>query len=48
MKRYYIHIPQWIHIAMTCYGNSRRDALTRFKRQHGFTRMPSGYGIWEA
>jgi hypothetical protein len=46
--KYYIHIPQWIHVAMTCYGTSRKDALKQFKRQHGLLRMPRGYAIWEA
>jgi hypothetical protein len=48
MTRYYIHIPSWIHVAMTAYGSSRKDAIARFKHQHGLTRMPRGYGIWEA
>jgi len=48
MIRYYIHIPQWCHIAMTAYGNNKKDALARFKHQHGMLRMPKGYGIWEA
>jgi hypothetical protein len=47
MKRYFVHIPSWAH-AMTCYGNSKKDAVARFRHQHGFTRMPKGYGIWEA
>jgi hypothetical protein len=47
MKTYYVHIPGWAH-AMTCYGTNRRDAIRRFRHQHGMTRMPSGYGIWEA
>jgi hypothetical protein len=48
MNRYFIHIPSWIHVAATCYGTSRKDAIARFKHQHGLIRMPSGYGIWEA
>lgn len=47
MKKYFVHIPSWAH-AMTCYGLSRQDAVARFRHQHGFTRMPKGYGIWEA
>ena len=47
MIRYYVHIPTWIH-AMTCYGTSRKDAIARFRKQHGLLRMPNGYGIWEA
>jgi hypothetical protein len=46
MKKYYIHIPGWA-FAMTAYGNSKSDALAKFKAQHGMTRMPNGYGIWE-
>jgi hypothetical protein len=48
MKTYYIHIPTWIHIPMTCYGINKKDAIARFRKQHGFLRMPKGYGIWEA
>ena len=48
MTRYYIHIPQWCHIATTTYGANRKDALQRFKKQNGLLRMPKGYGIWEA
>jgi hypothetical protein len=47
MTRYCIHIPAWVY-AMTAYGASRKDAIARFKHQHGLTRMPRGYGIWEA
>ena len=48
MKQYYIHVPQWIHVAMTCYGFNKKNAIERFKKQHGMSRMPRGYGIWEA
>jgi hypothetical protein len=48
MIRYYIHVPTWIHIAVTAYGTSRKDAIARFRKQHGLLRMPKGYGIWEA
>jgi hypothetical protein len=47
MTKYYIHIPTWAH-AMTCYGTNKKDAVLRFKAQHGMIRMPSGYAIWEA
>lgn len=47
MKKYYVHIPGWAH-AMSAYGCHKRDALYRFKHQHGLTRMPRGYGIWLA
>ena len=47
MKRYHIHIPGWAH-SMTAYGMDKRDAIDRFKHQHGISRMPRGYGIWEA
>jgi len=47
MKRYYIHICGWAH-SMTAYGNGKRDAIARFRKQHGMNRMPKGYGIWEA
>lgn len=47
MKKYFLHIPGWAH-AMTEYGTNKRDALNRFKKRQGFTRMPKGYGIWEA
>lgn len=47
MIKYYIHIPGWAH-AMNAYGLNKRDAIDRFKHQHGMSRMPRGYGIWEA
>ena len=47
MKHFYVHIPGWAH-AMSCYGISKRDAINRFKHQHGMSRMPSGFGIWES
>lgn len=47
MKRFYVHIPGWAH-SMTAYGMNKKDAVQRFKHQHGMTRMPRGYGIWEA
>ena len=48
MKHFYIHIPSWIHRAMTQHGYDKKDAIKRFKRQYGFVRMPKGFGIWEA
>ena len=48
MRHYLIHIPTWIHRAMTQHGYDKKDAIKRFKRQYGFVRMPKGYGIWEA
>jgi hypothetical protein len=45
MTKYYIHVPGWTH-SMTAYGMDKRDALNRFKHQHGISRMPRGYGIW--
>jgi hypothetical protein len=48
MKKYFLHIPTWIHIAVTCYGINKKDALKRFKHQHGINRMPNKYAIWEA
>lgn len=47
MKRFYVHIPGWAH-SMTAYGFNKKDAVKRFKHQHGMIRMPRGYGIWEA
>jgi hypothetical protein len=47
MKKYLLNIPTWAH-CMTAYGISKRDAVKRFKHQHCITRMPNGYGIWEA
>jgi hypothetical protein len=47
MKNYRIHIPGWVY-CMAAYGLNKRDAITRFKKQQGFNRMPKGYGIWEA
>jgi len=44
---YYIHIPGWVY-SMTCYGASRKAAISSFREQHGLTRMPKGYAIWEA
>lgn len=46
-KAYFLHIPNWIY-AMTAYGSSKRDAVIKFKKQHGIGRMPRGYKIWEA
>lgn len=45
MNKYFLHIPGWAH-AMTAYGTSKKDAIYRFKKQHGIIRMPKGYGIW--
>ena len=47
MIKYYVHIPGWVY-AVTAYGLNKRDAVNRFKHQHGMSRMPRGYGIWEA
>lgn len=47
MQSFYIHVPGWAH-AMSCYGMSKRDAVARFRRQHGMSRMPKGYAIWPA
>jgi len=47
MKKYLLNIPTWAH-CMTAYGTNKRDAVKRFKHRHGMTRMPNGYGIWEA
>lgn len=47
MKKFAIHLPGWVY-AMTAYGTTKTDALQRFKHQHGMTRMPRGYAIWEA
>jgi len=47
MKKYHLHIQGWAH-SMTAYGHSKQDAVNRFKTQHGMTRMPRGYAIWEA
>ena len=49
MNKYYIHIhiQGWAH-AMTAYGVNTKDAVAKFKKQHGFTRMPKGYSIWSA
>jgi hypothetical protein len=46
MKKYSIHIQGWVY-AMTAYGANKRDALNRFKQQHGIARMPRGSAIWE-
>lgn len=47
MKAFFIHIPGWAH-SMNAYGVNKKDAVRRFKHQHGIVRMPNGYGIWEA
>jgi hypothetical protein len=47
MKNYFIHIQGWVY-SMNAYGINKKDALKRFKQQHGLLRMPKGYGIWEA
>lgn len=46
MKKYHIHILGWAH-SMTAYGMNKRDAIDRFKHQHGMKKMPNCYGIWE-
>ena len=52
MKLYFLHWPGMVY-AINVYGNSKRDAITRFKKE-GFKkenyikRMPNGYAIWEA
>lgn len=45
MKQFSIHIPGWVY-SMTCYGINKKDAIVRFKQQHGMARMPRGYSIW--
>ena len=47
MTKYHIHIPSWAH-SMTAYGLNKRDAINRFKHQHGMVRMPKNFGIWPA
>ena len=47
MKHYYIYIPSWIRRTMTQHGYDKNDAINRFKRQHGFVKMPNGYSMWE-
>jgi hypothetical protein len=47
MNKYHIHIQGWAH-SMTAYGMNPKDAVVRFKKQHGMTRMPRGYSIWSA
>ena len=47
MKHYFIHLPNWVYAA-DCYGDSKRDAINRFKQQHKLNRMPRGYAIWDA
>jgi hypothetical protein len=48
MRHYVIYIPAWICRRNTQHGYDKKDAIKRFKRQHGFVKMPNGYGIWEA
>ena len=47
MNKFFVHVPGWVH-SMTAYGFNKRDAVARFRAQHGLRRMPKGYGIWEA
>ena len=47
MKKYFLHWNGLVY-ACTIYGNSKRDALNRFKTQNYIDRMPNGYSIWEA
>lgn len=45
IKCFYVHIPGWVY-AMTAYGTNKRDAVARFRKQHGMVRMPKGYSVW--
>ena len=47
MKKYFLHWPSMVY-AINVYGNSKRDAINRFKKQDHINRMPNGYAIWEA
>lgn len=47
MKPFYIHLPGFAY-SMTAYGHNRRDAIARFRTQHGYARMPKGFSVWEA
>lgn len=47
MIHYYVHIPAWGSWPFKAYGTNKKDAIARFRKQHGFLRMPKGYGIWE-
>jgi hypothetical protein len=47
MKRYNLHL-QGMAYSITAYGNSKRDALNRFKQETKLSRMPKGYAIWSA
>jgi hypothetical protein len=48
MKHYVIYISAWICRRNTQHGYDKKDAIKRFKRQHGFVKMPNGYSMWEA
>jgi hypothetical protein len=48
MKHFSFFIPSWIHRRMTMHGYDKKDAIKRFKRQHGIVKMPNGYKVWEA
>jgi hypothetical protein len=47
MKSYFLHWNGLVY-AMTIYGNSKRDALNRFKTENFIDKMPNGFVIWEA
>ena len=47
VKPFYIHLPGFAY-SMTAYGHNRRDAIARFRTQHGYARMPKGFSVWEA
>lgn len=47
MIKYWVRVPSWAG-GVAAYGYNKKDALSRFKKQYGFKRMPKGYGIWEA
>ena len=47
MKHFTFFIPCWIHRRMTMHGYDQKDAIKRFKRQHGIVKMPNGYKVWE-
>lgn len=47
MRSYYVHLPGMAQ-AVTQHGANEKDALRRFKKNNGLTRMPAGFAIWEA
>jgi hypothetical protein len=47
IKHYMIQARGFLY-AVDEYATSKREALAQFKKRWKLSRMPNGYGIWEA